>query len=182
MDGFCRPKEKHAERYKRMAKAIHDSPEGLFQNRHEVDQGPLHELNRIVAKNKDIRPNVEASKKWLMQQPDFDANLPMFVNTFIGYNPKSAKFRQVAQFFWDRYSLELDSWRDQPLWSYSLHKFKVHPQKLGTYKALFQQVWKNMARGGHRYNKAADSNAQTTWVHVNCLQQTQWNYISCSTI
>lgn len=162
MDGFCRPKEKHSERYKRLAKAIFDSPEGLFQNRHEVDQGPIHELNRIVAKNKDIRPNVEASKTWLLKQPDFDANLPMYVNTFIGYNPKNERFQQVARFFWDRYSLELDSWRDQPLWSYALHKYKVQPTRLGTFKALFQQVFRNMGYAGHRYNKGADSNAQTT--------------------
>lgn len=161
MDGFCRPKEKHSERYKRLARAILDSAEGLFQNRHEVDQGPIHELNRILAKKKDIRPNVQASKAWLEQQPDFDPNLPMYVNTFIGYNPKNERFQLVARFFWDRYSLELDSWRDQPLWSYALHKYKMHPTRLGTYKALFQQVFRNGGFGGHRYNRRADSNGQT---------------------
>jgi hypothetical protein len=55
MDGFCKPKEKHSERYKRMAKAIGKSEFGLFQNQHEDANGPLHELNRILARNKDIK-------------------------------------------------------------------------------------------------------------------------------
>ena len=160
MDGFCRPKEKHAELYKRMAKAIYDSPEGLFQNLHEVNRGPMHELNRIMGLHKDVASNIAASKAWLLSRPDFHRGLPMYVNTFIGYNPKSDRFRQVAQFFWSRYSLELDSWRDQPLWSYSLYHFKLQPQRLGTYKALFQQVWRNMGRGGHRYNLRDNFSAQ----------------------
>jgi hypothetical protein len=71
----------------------------------------------------------------------------MYVNTFIGYNPKNPHFREAAQFFWDHYSLEQDSWRDQPLWAYVLYKYKIRPTRLGTFKALFLQVFKN------RYSK-----------------------------
>lgn len=162
MDGFCKPKEKHSERYKRMAHEIAESEFGLFQNQHEHASGPLIELDRILAKNKDIKKNVDASRAWLLRQPDFQRNITMYVNTFIGYSPNSPQFREAAQFFWDHYSLEQDSWRDQPLWAYTLHKFNIRPPRLGTFKALFLQIFKNMGRGGHRYSEKADSNANST--------------------
>jgi hypothetical protein len=162
MDGFCGPKLKHSERYKRLAKAIHDSEFGLFQNQHEVAEGPIDELDRILVRHKDIANNVEASKAWLVAQPDFRRDALIYENHYIGYNPKSAVFQQAAQFFWDRYSLEQDSWRDQPLWSYVLDHFHITPTRLGTFEALFKEYYKRMGHAGHRYNAGADSNAATS--------------------
>ena len=159
MDGFCGPKLKHSDRYKRLAKAIHESEFGLFQNRHEIAKDPLDELNRIVQRKKDIAKNVEASKAWLVAQPDFHADIPMYANHYIGYDPKNIRFQQATQFFWDRYSLEVDSWRDQPLWSYVLDHFQIKPIRLGTFKALFKEYYKRMGHGGHRYDVQADNNA-----------------------
>lgn len=158
MDGFCSPKLKHSERYKRLARAIYESEFGLFQNKHESAIGPLDELDRIVERHKDIPKNVEASKAWLRAQPDFRANCTMYANHYIGYNPKSKQIQQASQFFWDHYSLEIDSWRDQPLWSYVLDKFNITPSRLGTFEALFREYYKLMARGSHRYDEKADNN------------------------
>jgi hypothetical protein len=162
MDGFCGPKLKHSERYKRLAKAIHDSEFGIFQNQHDVAEGPLDELDRILVRHKDIATNVEASKAWLVAQPDFRRDIVIYENHYIGYNPKSTVFQQAGQFFWDRYSLEKDSWRDQPLWSYVLDHFHITPTRLGTFEALFKEYYKRMGHAGHRYNAAADSNAATS--------------------
>jgi hypothetical protein len=160
MDGFCSPKLKHSERYKRLAKAIHDSEFGLFQNQHDMTNiGPLDELDRIVEKKKDIPKNVEASKAWLLSQPDFRPNSTMYANHYMGYNPKSSHFQTASQFFWDHYSLEQDSWRDQPLWTYVLDKFHITPTRLGTFEALFREYWKRTGHGGHRYDEKTDSNA-----------------------
>lgn len=159
MDGFCGPKLKHSERYKRLAKGIHDSHFGVFQNQHEIAEGPLDELDRIVERRKDIAKNVQASKAWLIAQPDFRPDAAIYENHYIGYNPKSIIFQQATQFFWDRYSLEEDSWRDQPLWSYVLDHFGIQPTRLGTFDALFKEYYKRMGHAGHRYNERADSNA-----------------------
>ena len=159
MDGYCGPKLKHSERYRRLAKAIRDSEFGLFQNQHQQADGPLEELDRIQEKRKDIAKNVEASKAWLEAQPDFRRDATIYENHYIGYNPKSTNFQRAAQFFWDRYSLEQDSWRDQPLWGYVLDHFHITPTRLGTFDALFHEYYRRMGHEGHRYNVAADSNA-----------------------
>ncbi len=161
MDGFCGPKLKHSERYKRLAMAIHDSEFGLFQNQHEVAKGPIDELERILERNKDIAKNVDASKAWLEAQPDFRPDALMYANHYLGYNPKNAIFQQAAEFFWARYSLEKDSWRDQPLWSYVLDHFDIVPTRLGTFDALFKEYYRRMGHAGHKYNASADNNAAT---------------------
>lgn len=159
MDGFCGPKLKHSDRYKRLAKAIHESEIGLFQNQHDVARGPLGELDRIVERNKDISKNVMASKAWLLAQPDFRPNATLYANHYIGYDPKNPKFQMAAEFFWSRYSLEEDSWRDQPLWSYVLDRYHITPTRLGTFDALFKEHYKRMGHAGHRYDEKADHDA-----------------------
>lgn len=160
MDGFCMPKEKHAERYKRMAKEIYDSKFGIYQNKHEDSTGPLNELDRILVRRKDIKINVEGSKAWLKSQSDFRGDATMYLNTFIGYNPKSIYWQKATDFFWEHYEKEEDSWRDQPLWAYTIDHFHITPKRLGTFEALFRQQFKNMGHGGHRYNDETDSNAK----------------------
>jgi hypothetical protein len=47
-----------------------------------------------------------------------------------GYDPTNVWFQKASEFFWSRYSLELDSWRDQPLWAYTLHHFGINPLEM----------------------------------------------------
>jgi hypothetical protein len=72
------------------------------------------------------------------------------------YDPSNPQYRALATFFWDHYSLEKDSWRDEPLWSYSLHHLKIKP--LALFKFGDQNIWyetdaENMGFGGHTYVK-----------------------------
>jgi hypothetical protein len=184
IDGFCQPKLKHAEWYRAiaqnltitlevsksnnkndtvssssssmMATTTSSSSFGLAQNKHLYTKGGgvLHELERIVEKHKDIAENVQATLTWLQAQPDFRDNCTMYDNHYIAYNPRSIYFQTAATFFWNHYSLELDSWRDQPLWCYVLDRYHITPTPLGKSKALFVEKWKHMAKGGHRYDKS----------------------------
>jgi hypothetical protein len=76
------------------------------------------------------------------------------------------KYREVSNFFWDRYSQELDLWRDQPLWSYAIHHFKVKPLVFTTEGDttsggdMFEENKKSMGFGGHTYTKHSDSDAK----------------------
>ena len=162
MDGFCAPKEKHIVRYRKLARLIHDSKFGLAQNKHEYVIGPMKELRRIVEKKKDIASNVNASIQWLTSQPDFNPNCTLYSNHYIAYDPRNLQFQKASQFFWDHYSLEQDSCRDQPLWCYVLDRFGINPIRLGTPSLLFREYFKNMGHAGHRYRKDADNEASAS--------------------
>jgi hypothetical protein len=69
----------------------------------------------IVSNKKELPANVNATMQWLREQPDFKEKIPYYLNKYFAYDPLNPQYREVSTFFWDRYSLELDSWRDQPL-------------------------------------------------------------------
>lgn len=98
------------------AREILASQQGHAQYLHRGGGGAFGEFRRIEVFDKDSLENIRASKKWLNEQPDFDPNCTLYENRYIGYAINSTSFHQAAEFLWDRYSLEKDSWRDQPLW------------------------------------------------------------------
>jgi hypothetical protein len=83
----------------------------------------------------------------------------MYQNHFLLYNPKSSHFQKASQFFWDHYSLEQDSWRDQPQWRNVLDRFKITPTPLENPNLLFREYWKRAGHSGHRYNADENNNA-----------------------
>ena len=48
----------------------------------------------------------------------------------LAYDPTNKRFQTIANFFWKHYSKENGSWRDQPLWAYTLYHFNVTPMVL----------------------------------------------------
>ena len=122
----------------------------------------LIEFNSILHWHKDIPENVHASKEWLQRQPDFDGKCTLYENTIFGYDPTNVRFQEAAQFFWSRYSLELDSWRDQPLWCYTLqHCGNLQPIPF-EWRNFFVKDHSRKPANGHFYNQTADNNA----IHV----------------
>jgi hypothetical protein len=79
------------------------------------------------------------------------------------YDPSNQRFQEASSFFWDRYSQELDSWRDQPLWSYTLHHFNITPEVLfkeGKRRQLFIMLpAATMGFGGHIHGESNDQDA-----------------------
>jgi hypothetical protein len=72
--------------------------------------------------------------------------------TCVAYNPCHPVYQRISHFFWSRYSQEVDSWRDQPLWGYSVYNFNVTPVDIGPIQGrLYNPMWKRMGHGGHRY-------------------------------
>jgi len=94
---------------------------------------------------------------WLKAQPDFEPSSTMYENSRIGYDPANTYYQQATNTFWNRCSSELDSWRDQPLWSYVLHKHNIVPLVLGLRMKIPGQ--KNHM-GSHVYSKAHDNDTQ----------------------
>jgi SAM-dependent methyltransferase len=77
------------------------------------------------------------------------------------YNPKNERFQQAAQFLWERYSQELDSWRDQPLWSYTMSKFNMKPILLEKQFFRIESGRYGGRLGTHVYNNDTNSEGQT---------------------
>jgi hypothetical protein len=81
--------------------------------------------------------------------------LRLFSFRLAGYDPNNEHFRKSAEFFWNRYSIEEDSWRDQPLWCHTLERFHVKPIIIGN--RLFQANKRRMGHNGHTYGAAQDN-------------------------
>jgi hypothetical protein len=73
-----------------------------------------------------------------------------------GFDPKNPYFQQATEFFWSYYAKEVNSWRDQPLWCYTLDRFHITPISINM---LFEPSWSRIGYKGHHYGADADSNA-----------------------
>jgi hypothetical protein len=73
-----------------------------------------------------------------------------------GYDPTNENFQKAAEYFWSHYSLEDGSWRDQPLWSYTLGHLHLTPLKM---RSLFRENAKRMGHKGHTYDASQDNDA-----------------------
>eukprot|EP00539_Tryblionella_compressa_P014261 CAMPEP_0178828124 /NCGR_PEP_ID=MMETSP0746-20121128/7657_1 /TAXON_ID=913974 /ORGANISM="Nitzschia punctata, Strain CCMP561" /LENGTH=92 /DNA_ID=CAMNT_0020490073 /DNA_START=149 /DNA_END=427 /DNA_ORIENTATION=- len=67
---------------------------------------------------------------WLEEQPDFKDTCTVYLNRHFGLDPKNPKYQKLSSYFWELYSQENGSWRDQLLWCYVVDKFQAHPVHL----------------------------------------------------
>ena len=112
-----------------LATTISQMEPGLMQMQHPTNNrsGIFSELYDIIAAQKDYRLNIEKTIRWLKRQPDYEEATTIYLNQLFGYDPCSPIYQRVSNAFWEHYSLELDSWRDQPLWAFMLHRYNVSP-------------------------------------------------------
>ena len=159
MDGYVRPNATSVESFRTLSDQI--LVRGLAQVKHPKLGGLKGELQRIVIHGKDNVEHVNRTIQWLHKQPDFSWNCTLYENTFFGFDPKNVIFQQATTFFWDHYSLEEDSWRDQPLWCYVLDHYHYEPLRIpysqGNYE-LFERDLERLGHGGHRYIRDEGSN------------------------
>jgi hypothetical protein len=141
--------------FRTVAQQVLQSSVGLAQTPHPKGGTIEDEFLRIVHGSKDSVHNVNKSLIWMNSQGDYMPDIPIYQNKFFAYNPKSLSFQRLANFFWDHYSLEQDSWRDQPLWAYSLHHLNMTPLVLSN-TTLIKDVSRNRGMNGHRYDEAAE--------------------------
>jgi hypothetical protein len=158
MDGICSPRLGAGPLLERAAQEIADSEVGLMQYAHVKGGGAVAEFQRVLNVKKDLPDNVIASLQWLNSQSDFRSNCTLYENRIFGYNPRSPTFQKAAQFLWDHYSLEQDSWRDQPLWCYVLDHFHITPNQLDV-DGLFKWDPSRMGHAAHHYGFETDTAA-----------------------
>lgn len=142
-----------------LAEMIEAYEPGFMQFRHPRKRKSLmKEFEGIAMAKKDNEANLNKSTTWMKAQPDFNDTTNIFLNQCIGYNPRSKIFQELTTSMWERYSLELDSWRDQPLWAFMLRRHKVEPKVFPTswWKLFKKKAPNEHGHGGHMYQSEED--------------------------
>jgi len=74
-------------------------------------------------------------------------------NTVFGYNPNNNKITNIFNNFWELYSQEKLTHRDQPILGYIYYLYNLHPnyypEKMS--RKLFKQLIKSSGFNNHRY-------------------------------
>jgi hypothetical protein len=178
IDGIVVPKDS-VSRFQKEARRILQSNVQLSQVKHTKGRNISSEFHRILNASKDIPQNVEKSLTWLRAKPDYNSTIQMYANYQLGYAVASRAYDTVANFFWNHYSKEEDSWRDQPLWAYSLHHFDIVPLELPT-KTLFLMDNTRKGMSGHTYSIVADNDAVKAVRYVQRQEDGEMNILCTS--
>jgi hypothetical protein len=138
---------------------IHNSAVGLMQEkqigRRDWD-GPVAEVSHAAAIKKDTWENANYTIKWLHNQTDYNMNTRVYKNALFGYNPKNPQFQKVVAEFWDEYSKEKGSWRDQPYWAYFLKRHGMKPLNFPV--GIQMGARGTMGHNGHTYQGTINTN------------------------
>lgn len=154
-DSYNRPTQNQTV-WREIAHTLSSTSPGLMQIVNPKNRsGIFGEFFAIQRSNKDIESNIIKSLKWMLSQSDFDPDIPIYLNEQFGYSPKSKIFQKVSQAFWDRYSQEVDSWRDQPLWAFMMHRYNVTPIPWPSNK-LWGRSSKDYGHNAHKYQTEED--------------------------
>ena len=167
MDGYVTPTPKKKADIQEVGKSILNSKFGMAQNpastkNRQVNHTLVDELKYIIRTEKDIFSNINATAKWLRDQPDFEErNLcRVYDNCLIGYDPRNLHFQRATTYFWKLYSSEEYTWRDQPFWCFTLDKLGITPVLMGGSRHDFFTIHStNKAPGHHKYNDSHENNA-----------------------
>lgn len=154
MDGFTLPKASASALFQKAAKLIKAHSYGLGQFPKRGSR-ILKLAKGLVQEGKDTAANVNYTITWLQSQPDFRKSCTVYLNRHIGIDPRNPQYQRLSSYFWELYSAETGSWRDQLLWCYVVDKFQAQPvnlhQEIAPMKHLFEEHRDRMGYNGHTY-------------------------------
>lgn len=102
---------------------------GLMQKQHPQHETIDEEIALILHFRKDTPENMNNLKQWLDEQ-NYNKKAKVYWNDMLIYNPADTKFRSLSKAFWDMYSKESTSWRDQPLWAHLMDRQGIMPRAM----------------------------------------------------
>ena len=106
------------------ANKIINSKSGIFQTLHK--RSIFNELEKIIISEKDNIEKINKSKKFLLKN-NVSFNYIITENTSFGYNPNNKKLLECFNDFWELYSKEILTHRDQIIWGFICWKNKLEP-------------------------------------------------------
>ena len=110
----------------KIANSILSSDSGIIQQPHVKGRNIYDECDLIAKCRKDSLENANKTKSFFKEN-NVPIDIPMMRNTCFGYDPKNEKLQNAFQKFWDLYSEEKLTHRDQPLWGYISWKYDIDP-------------------------------------------------------
>jgi len=137
------PKDLEYAVWKGLVEKVLESKDGIMQDRRPSKETIFDEMHSIVAREKDIAANIDASKKWFLEQEDFHDDAPGWWNMALIMDPSNSRLQELLTTLWAHYSEELGSWRDQPLYRYLVDKLDIQPLDLrleGGHSRFFARV------------------------------------------
>ena len=156
MDGYTTPlNTRHAiTRFHRSISLVTSNVYGLGQ--YTKTGSKIDRLSSgLITNQKDTSYNVNLTMTWLRNQSDYSNRCTIYINRHFAYNPRNMIYQQISDYFWDEYSKEYGSWRDQLLWCYVMDKYKVKPVNLyksvAPMKDLFVENRHNWGFNGHKH-------------------------------
>ena len=135
---------------------LSSSESQIVQSIHEYrGYKPYQECDAISRYKKDSYKNMQAMKKFLRDKKTPE-NIEMYENTAFCYDPRNVKLQQAFKEFWDIYTTEKITHRDQPLWAYICWKKNIKPyifNKLNINNAMHKSLFYKTTPGfnGHIY-------------------------------
>lgn len=123
-DGYCSPRIDV--NWDAISFMIKNSELGFLQSRHFSDNCPYNELSRVFEAKRDTRENIDKTIEYFKKNK-LPKECGLYENQVFGYSPKNNKCIKLLKTFWEFYSKEELTIRDQPLWSYILYSLKLKP-------------------------------------------------------
>ena len=127
---------------------LKNSELGFIQYEHKrYNEGINKDLEMIIKNNTESQTSINQAKNYLKSlKPEISLRTPQyFENTVFGMHSNLKKARKFTNLFWQHYSNDYPSYRDQPLWNY-LYLFKdIYPyvdNELRTYFNGFKKIWR----------------------------------------
>jgi len=110
--------------WKELAREIKDHNFGFTQEIHPHKKEVLSEMERIIKVRKDSEESIDKTKSFFKTyDPTIDlALIRAYTNTTFGYDFLNEKVRKITKEFWEIYTTEDITYRDQPLWNFLIFK------------------------------------------------------------
>jgi len=151
-DGHLIPKSSRnaTELFRQQARKVKLSRDGLAQWQHKIHNTYKKLAWSIGAYRKDSKEHVKQTMAQLANFSDFrEEETVIYWNQVLAYDPNNPFYIGASDRFWELYSQEYGSWRDQLLWAYVMDSFGMQPRKLKKRKHLYDVDEKAKGYGGH---------------------------------
>ena len=109
---------------------LKNSELGFIQYEHKrYNEGINKDLEMIIKNNTESQTSINQAKNYLKSlKPEISLRTPQyFENTVFGMHSNLKKARKFTNLFWQHYSNDYPSYRDQPLWNYLYLLKDIYP-------------------------------------------------------